>query len=456
MSRNNKIRILIILVALLALGLIYYVFFYTPEKRYVWAEDYKNDKERPFGTWLMAELLKHYPPKRDFVELGRPPDQSLQDAETPSNYVFIGQEIYLENTYADNLLNYVEAGNNAFIFTEEMPWLIQYRLLKYIRNNEQEALDPENDVTDSGVTTEEQEDEPGLEPYSFYLFDTIYAEVTGGQSPVFKGYRFVFRYKNSISKNRWTFVREDNLEKLNPEILGYFYGINSEGDTLGQTNYYRMKYGKGYFYFHTQPLLFSNIMLLDSAGPDYANEVFAWLNNGTIYWEEHNWLFNRPTSKTRSYMGRYGNNRESPLKFILSNPPLKWGWYLLLVFIFLFIIFEGKRKQQVIPVISGKENTTLEHIKTLSKLYHRSGNHYSIVRKMFENFLWFLRAEMQIDTTRSPEKIIDQVSLKSGVKRKEIESIFNLYQNIEKGQTAGDKVFYELYNKLDAFYSMVK
>ena len=60
MTRNKRNKILIFIAALVGMILIYLLVFYAPGKRFNWSEDYKLDKERPYGTWLISELLQHY------------------------------------------------------------------------------------------------------------------------------------------------------------------------------------------------------------------------------------------------------------------------------------------------------------------------------------------------------------------------------------------------------------
>jgi hypothetical protein len=446
MKRNKRNKILIFIAALVGMLLIYLLVFYSPGKRFNWSEDYKLDKDRPYGTWLISELLQHYSPKRKFKVLNESLDYSLEKAETPSNYVFIGEEIYLEKIYSDSLLAYVAKGNNAFIFTDGLPWLLQESILGINNQDESEYID---DSSDSSVFIESE----NLDDYKNYYFDTLFTEIIVEQLNPLNPYRFIYSNRFGVDNKYWHFVDEQNLNLLQSEIIGDFYGINSERDTLGGVNYYRVDYGKGSLYFHTQPLQFTNIQLLDTNAVDYANAVFSYLNKGPVYWEEHNWIFNRPTSKTWTYKPFYRNNAESPLTLILNTPTLKWGWYLLLFFILLFVIFEGKRKQAIIPVLADKQNTTLAHIKSLTKLYYQNDEHYPIANKMFENFLWYVRSELRIDTSKPLDKLTVEIAAKSGCDEKTIESIFELWNKIAGWKSVKSQVFLEFYKDIDKFYN---
>jgi len=56
----------------------------------------------------------------------------------------------------------------------------------------------------------------------------------------------------------------------------------------------------------------------------------------------------------------------TPLKYILSQESLKWAYYILIVSIIVYIIFQGKRKQRVIPLIPPLKNTTLEFVRIIA------------------------------------------------------------------------------------------
>ena len=396
---SNKSRILIIVAALVSLLVLYFALFYNPGKHYDWHQDYKLDKERPYGTWLVSELLKEYEPQRTFKQLNKPLDHSLINAKTPGNYIFIGQEIYLDQSYTNSLLDFVEKGNNAFVFTAAPPRLLQAAINKAYENEvmPDSVFEMKTEPTEKEEISEtedfDSEEFYAVKDFSFeyknYSFDTIFNEIYTPELMPENPYRFIYQYHFKLFNYNWGYIKDDELDDVSSEIIGGFYGVNSEGDTLRGNNFFAIDYGKGKFYFHTQPILFTNIIMLDTNSFDYTNSVFGFLNEGPVYWDEFNWQFNRPTAKTRVYNPFDFSSGESPLKFILNNPPLKWGWYPLLLFVFLFMIFEGKRRQAAIPVLADTANTTLGHIETLAKLYFKKNDHFAIAQKMMENFYGF-------------------------------------------------------------------
>lgn len=426
---NNSTKIWIIAAAVVGLLVIYFSLFYESEKRYDWKEDYVLEKDRPYGTWLLAELLKEY--NDSFRELDSPLDRSLVKEGVNNNYVFIGEEIYLEETSRDSLLSFVSRGNNAFLITVAEPIMLFEKLLEEV------------DVDSF---------------YSFYQYinsDSLFTTVNSDYVSLNKEVRVPYVYRNKHSSYYWTYL-SPLISDPRIENLGSSKAFDYEKNQYSGVNYYKIDHGKGSFYFHTQPISFTNIVLKEDGMLSYANTVFAFLNDGPILWEEHNWRFNKPNPKTWLYKPGFFNKEESPLKFILSNPALKWAWYLFLLFILIFVLFNGKRRRAIIPVLADRRNTSLEHIKRVSVLYKKNENHYIICAKMLENFLGYLQNDLGINTDQNKEKIIEEIAIKRNIEKEYAESIFSTWKYISLSKTARTEVFLKFNKELNAFYERLK
>jgi hypothetical protein len=105
---------------------------------------------------------------------------------------------------------------------------------------------------------------------------------------------------------------------------------------------------------------------------------------------------------------------DSPMRYILSQPALKWAWYIFLTGMFLFIIFNAKRKQRIVPIIKPLTNTTIDFTKTIGNLYYQEGNHDTIIDKKIIYFLEKIRNDYLIDTTQLDDDFIKKLHHKSG------------------------------------------
>ena len=102
------------------------------------------------------------------------------------------------------------------------------------------------------------------------------------------------------------------------------------------------------------------------------------------------------------------------MRYILSQPALKWAWYIFLIGMLDFYIFNAKRKQRIVPIIKPLANTTVDFTKTIGNLYYQEGDHGNIIDKKIIYFLEKIRNEYLIDTTK-----LEMISLKNYIIKQE-------------------------------------
>ncbi|MBL0018352.1 MAG: hypothetical protein IPP17_18390 [Bacteroidetes bacterium] len=129
----------------------------------------------------------------------------------------------------------------------------------------------------------------------------------------------------------------------------------------------RIDMGEGSFYLHSVPLMFTNYFMVDPVNNQYISKALSFLPVQDVIWDEY---FKPGKVKT-----------DSPVGHLLEQPALRWAWILALAGVLLFMVFESKRKQRIIPVIEPLNNTTLEFTKTVGILYFAHGDHKDISEK---------------------------------------------------------------------------
>ena len=203
------------------------------------------------------------------------------------------------------------------------------------------------------------------------------------------------------------------IDTLNTTILGYH-----KTDTL-KPNFIRVAYKRGWIYLHTQPAVFTNLHLLKDNHHEYAAKVLSYIPEGDVFWY------------TKSISGNIVSNAK--LRFIFSQPALKAAWYLFLFGMLVFILFNIKRKQRVVPIIKPLENTTIDFTKTIGNLYFQEGDHDNIIHKKIIYFLDRIRQEYLLETTILDEKFIKKLHLKSGKNLQDIQRVVYLINHHRKG-----------------------
>ncbi|MGE5797547.1 MAG: DUF4350 domain-containing protein, partial [Ignavibacteria bacterium] len=306
------------------------IFKISSPKEIDWSLSFSNEDKIPNGSYILYRILPEIFPENKITPVYYPAYNNLYELEhRNSGYIFLNDEFSPDELDSRELLNYVERGNYVFVSAN------------YLRGK---------------------------------LFDSLKVNTsirfTNSDSVEINFYSDSLRNESSyqIKKSQFEFYFYE-YDTLNSVVLG----INKDN----KANFIRTSFGDGYFYLSTIPEAFTNFTLLDSVNSDYAYKTLSYLPSGLeILWDEY-YKVNKSMVRT-------------PLKYILSREPLKWAYYILIISIIVYIIFQGKRKQRVIPVITPLKNTTLEFVKIVGKLYFQQKDHKNIAQKKINFFLDYL------------------------------------------------------------------
>lgn len=198
------------------------------------------------------------------------------------------------------------------------------------------------------------------------------------------------------------------------EILGKTLHKKSDNESSISADFVKINFGKGHFYVHSEPLILTNYYFLKSKNK-YLENVLSYLPDRQTVWFVET---DMPLSM-------------SPMRFILNNPPLRYAWYLLLLGLLIFVLFNAKRKQRIVPVIEPLKNTSLDFIRSIGNLYLQEGDFHEMMAKKAQYFLNRIRMDLLIDTQHLDEQFIIKLHLKTG---KNIELIKEAVALVKKGQ----------------------
>ncbi|MBK7871155.1 MAG: DUF4350 domain-containing protein [Saprospiraceae bacterium] len=420
----NKRHILIIFGILAVFAILIFLLWPRPSNRFSWQPNYKAENKQPYGAFIIAELLKNYFPDKGFEILrdsvnGNLPEDSLLHA----NYIFIGEALYMDSVDMEALLAFVENGNTAFISSLTIP----KDLMDYLYYDE--------------CHYEEWSD------YNIFQDTMVQLNLYDPKLHTKNNFYYKYVYRNKPRVYDWSHFNNDYFCEGDLEPLG---DLN---DTL--IHFARINYGDGVFYLHTVPITFTNYHLLDSNSLEYAHRVFSYLPEGKIYWDEY--------SKTFEALGRYRNDpwsrslsKESPLQYILSQPPLTWAWYLLIAIGLLFLLFRTKRRQRIIPVLEPNANTSLEFVSTIGRLYFMQNSHKKLALQKMKLFLNFVRERYHLRGQELDEEFIQKLIAKSEVPRELIDKIWLMHRNITNSSMMTENTLIDFHQLMDQFYKTCK
>lgn len=224
----------------------------------------------------------------------------------------------------------------------------------------------------------------------------------------------------------------------------YFSGLDTlEYDLIAQNRAerpiaIRVGHGRGNLYLCTTPLAFTNNYLFFEEHYKYAAAILSFLPRKDLIWSEYYQLGRMET--------------QTPLRVVLSAPSLRLAYIVTLVAIILFMIFEAKRKQRIIPIIKPLANTTLEFIGTIANLYLRKGDHWDIAQKRIHYFQEYIHTHYFMSFKKFDEAFFEKLAAKSGNDVVEVKQLFDLIERIKRRGRVDEKELKLLSDKIEAFY----
>ncbi len=401
------------------------------QQRFSWRETFKIDSKEPYGLYGLYELLDDYSGVESVKRLKDSLAGELPTtiASGKANYVFVGGGLFMRPQDRDELLAFVSAGNTAFLSARVLP----YDLMFYLYYDECDYLP--------------------WDGYAEHVDSTI--NVNFLHPTLLRGDYFPYKYIQNFAATQriWGFFPDTYF----CEMENGFVPIGQmEG---GLVNMVQVPYGEGYFYLHSQPLLFTNYYLVKEDGRDYAQRALSHLNDGPIYWDE----FSRvPESMARrqneSYQGQQNRRlqEESPLQYILEQPPLAWAWYLLVAMGLLYMLFRTKRRQRVIPVHRAPRNTSMQFLETIGFLYYQKASHQQVAVQAIKLLRTFVKERYGLQWRDQNEAFIQQLSNRSGVSHELVASIAKDAHNIPRYTGLVETELVKFHQRLERFYQAAK
>ena len=395
---------------LLLIGVIWY-FAQDKSQFYKWSHEYDIEGENPYDMKILYNLLDN---KFDFKVLKEritrelPVDEPVAEKIT---YLYIGKRPEYTEEEAWHLRNFVKSGGNAFVITSN----IQDSLAEIL-------FYPE----DCGSATTWNGRNPGI------YTEKVYA---GFKHPSINDHYYEYQYVSNqySAKCQWKYIPKgafcNSIKRENPiAALGTFVVAGKDNNTYN--NFMRLQVGKGYFYFHTNPIMFTNMYMVDSAGFEYGNYVFSHVNTENVFWDRES--LSSPQNRTNKRRDKPDIPALSPLEYIFSQPSLRWSWFLLLILGVVFVLFGAKRRQRKIPVLQSNRNTSLEFVETIGSLYFQQQDHKGIIKKQMQLFLAHLRQRYNLVTHDLDDRLINRIATRSKVDVQIINDVFVEYFRLKK------------------------
>ncbi|SEO77374.1 protein of unknown function [Flavobacterium sp. CF108] len=347
---------------------------YNKPKPIDWRPTYSVNDKIPFGLYVFDKeiggILKKQKIQRisavtpyEFLDSKYDEDSLVETYSVKGTFVNISVQNNIDDQSMKEIMYFVSHGNNAFLSMANFP-----------------------------------------KP----LLDSLKFEYTSNFRPTDSSLVWMANKKLSRKAYKSTGDIADYFSKidtLNTIVLGY----QGNPKKKKNINFIQIPYKNGNFFLHMHPVAFTNYNLLKKDRYQYAENVLSYIPKGDVFWY------------TKSQTDE--NISGSPLRYILSQPALAWAWYLFLIGMLIFMIFNAKRKQRIVPILQPLSNLTIDFTKTIGNLYYQEGDHKNIIDKKIIYFLERIRTEYLIDTTKLDDEFVKKLHHKTGKDEKDIQEL---------------------------------
>jgi hypothetical protein len=377
---------------------LYLVAQYTKPKPINWMPTYLPEDKIPFGTYILRRHISDLYPKAQQKVYRSDIYDTLNDLPIGSSvYLIIASRVNPSELDFEAMRKYIKAGNHILIAAYQMDGALADSLNIKLRSD--------------------------------FDFQKGTKHPVNFTSPYLKR-ELDYYFKRGIAAQY--FSKFDTAQAL---VLGRKYDEHP--------NLIRYRFGKGSLLLCPNPQLFTNFNLIDESGAEYAAKVFSYLPQPkTIIWDE--------------YHTRPDTNQKSELRVLLGNEQLRWAYYLALFGLVVFVLYEMKRRQRIIPVLDPLKNSAVEFTKVIGSVYYQQRNHRDIIEKKIAYFLEYLRNKYRLKTNELDEEFVESLIKITGI---DAELIIQLIGHIRAFNDTGsvkisDQYLIEFNKLIEQFYRL--
>ncbi|MCH3884940.1 DUF4350 domain-containing protein [Tenacibaculum aquimarinum] len=394
---NKKVKIYIVLFIAIV-GLLMYADA-TKVKPISWFPSYVAKHKMPYGTYVLRKELPIFFPNSTIKDINTAPYVFLQDSTVSGTYFFLDGAINFGEDEFNELLKFVERGNDVFLST-------------------------------SGS----QIDTLGLKTSSLSTLELNEKHYVSLLNPAFSDKKYSF-------DKPMPRIYFEEIDTMNTTTLGKITMFDKDSIALKSgVNFIKHKFGKGNFYINTFPLAFTNYNILHQKNDAYVASVLSYLDSEKpILWD--------------AYYKTGKDKITSPLNYILNSKSLKWAYYIALIGVLFFVFFKGKREQRNIPIITPLKNQTLAFTRTISNMYYEKSQHQKIANQKINYFLVWVRSKMNIPTDVLNQSFYKHLASRSNNTEEDTEKVFKKIAQIQQLNTVSKEQLIALNSLIETYKS---
>lgn len=368
-------------------------------------ETYQLKDTKPFGGYVAHSLLREvYPDK--IINVNKKSFSNFRAdtyADSSSFYMSISKRFYCTQADAESLLSFVEEGHTAFIAASTIDTVLLDKIYCKQSNTEWTAMLLEQRYMEGKIS---------LLPDALSVQDTF-------------SY-FYYPFSNHFTE----------ADSVSARVVGR--------NQFGKSNFIVLFLGKGRLYLHCDPRAFSNYFLLKENNYLYLKQVMQLMKErpGNIFWDDY--------YNGKSF--REDTGKGSALSILFKYPELTIAFWILIILLLLYILFNGKRKQRIIPIIKPVENTSIAFTKAIGGLYMAEKDNKTIADKMITYFNDHIRNRYFLNMHGAGKDFVQSLSKKSGVAFEAVQALYNTIEQVQQAEVVSDFELLSLNEQIQNFY----
>ena len=360
---------------------------------------WRNDKI-PYGTYYAYNNLQHLFSNSTIETNDKSPELFYQFRNS-SAYIIVGHTVRPDETELKAILNHAIAGNHVFI----------------------SAID----IGDN-------------------LLDSFKLKVSETNPDTFRDSLTVSIHDPTI---------DDSLKFAYPgaRLDNYFTKMDSSVTNIlgrsknGKANFVKFTYQNGgTVMIHLAPGALTNFFLLHKENKKYYDLVFSPIPDTVdqVIWDDYyrHHINGNDFGKKSTF---------SKLSTFLNNEVLRWAFWLAIILFGIIYLFESKRKQRIIPSVKKLNNTSLDFVKTIGRLYYQRKDNKNLAQKISTHFLGHIRTTYNMSTSQLNDDFVNRLAFKSGYPVTLVNEVLSEIKKIDEAYDVSDEELLAFNDKIDKF-----
>jgi hypothetical protein len=391
-----------------------------------WTPALKREGKKPYDTYLAFQSLWYYFPGAEvrtlyssfnFEELNK---HNWAGGGGKSLFVLVGKSLSFSNEEWMAIKDYMRSGNEVLLLSSHIDERILDQLqLKQKPGLESRPLSGEN---------------PGVQNLAALSLSALPGQRFGFRGRDIKGYFTLTDKKQDSAGVIFTEMIADGPAR----ILG---SVHLAKDSFTAPDFVQYTIGEGHLTLISTPLVFSNYFLLREQNRAYLDQLWQSI----------------PGSIRHIYWGNYEERvpSDSSFSILWRNKATRMALILVFVAALMYLLFEIKRRQRIIPVVPAVANTSAAFIETVGLLYYNKGDNLNLAQKMEHHFLDWVRNRLHLSTAALNDAFAAQLSMKAGIPLATAHHLVSLLHQLHLDYSSvSDEFLFDFYHTIQEFYTV--